>query len=343
MRSTIGAVLAGVTALAGCSAVGSEPAPGARTVQLLTHDSFAMDEQVVADFEASSGITLDVRALGDAGALTNQLALTVDDPLGDVAYGVDSTFATRALDAGVFAPVPVDAPGTERYAVDDTGRLHPVDVGDVCVNADPAALAARGVPEPRGLADLAGPAYRDLLVVEDPATSSPGLAFLLATVEEFGEDGWPDFWRRLRDNGVQVVSGWEEAYTREFSGSSGAGPRPLVVSYASSPAAEVGEDGAPRTRALLDTCYRQVEHAGVLAGSDAGDDARAVVEFLLSEPFQAQVPEQMYVYPARDGVALPASWAVAAPLPADPAELPPAAVQANRERWVEQWRDLVLG
>lgn len=340
-------ILAGATAtalLAGCSVIGGSSADDARTVTLLVHDSFAMDERVIADFERTSGITLDVRPVGDAGALTNQLALTADDPLGDVAYGVDSTFASRALDAGVFATHRPDAPGLDRYAATGAGgRLTPVDVGDVCVNVDPAALADRGLPEPSTLDDLADPRYRDLLVVQNPATSSPGLAFLLATVDAYGEDGWLGYWERLRANGVQVVSGWEEAYTQEFSGSSGAGPRPIVVSYASSPAAEVGDDGTPRTRALLDTCYRQVEYAGVIEGTDAPEGARAVVDFLVSQPFQAQVPDQMFVYPARSGVALPAAWATAAPLPEDPAELDPGRVQDGRERWVEQWRGLLEG
>ncbi|GGS13718.1 thiamine ABC transporter substrate-binding protein [Actinokineospora fastidiosa] len=329
--------------LAGCSLSGDDK-PGDRTVVLVTHDSFAHDPAVFDRFTAETGIRVEVRKSGDAGALTNQLVLTKASPLGDVAFGVDTTFASRALDEGVFAEYrsPAAAEGPQRYVVDDSGRLTAVDVGDVCVNVDVAALESRGLPVPTGYADLADPKYKDLLVVEDPATSSPGLAFLLGTVASF-RDGWVGYWEKLRANGVLVVSGWEEAYTQEFSGSSGQGPRPIVVSYASSPSAEIGEDGEPRTRALLDTCFRQVEYAGVLANAKNPEDAGKVVDLLLSPEFQRTVPEMMYVYPAREGVELPEAWAKAAPLPENPATLPAAEIQANRERWIEQWRAAVQG
>jgi thiamine transport system substrate-binding protein len=259
-------------ALAGCSLGGGDD-QGERKVVLVTHDSFAMSEDVLAAFTKQTGITIDVRKVGDAGALTNQLVLTKGSPLGDVAYGVDTTFASRALDEDVFAPYDTKVDGPADHALDDTNRLTAVDLGDVCLNIDPAALAAKGVPEPTGYADLARPEYKDLLVVEDPATSSPGLAYLLGTVATLG-DGWQDHWRALKANGVQVVSGWEEAYTQAFSGSSGKGPRPIVVSYASSPSAELAEDGTPRTKAVLDTCFRQVEYAGILENAAHAEGCR---------------------------------------------------------------------
>ncbi|MFC5287240.1 thiamine ABC transporter substrate binding subunit [Actinokineospora guangxiensis] len=330
--------------LAGCSLGGGDEPPGDRAVVLVTHDSFAHDQAVFDAFTARTGIRIEVRKSGDAGALTNQLVLTKASPIGDVAFGVDTTFASRALDEGVFAEHRSSAAdaGPGSYAVDDTNRLTAVDVGDVCVNVDTAALAERKLPVPKGFDELADPRYKDLLVVEDPATSSPGLAFLLGTVAHFG-DGWVGYWEKLRANGVLVVAGWEEAYTQEFSGSSGNGPRPIVVSYASSPSAEIGEDGQPRTQAVLDTCFRQVEYAGVLAGAKNPADAGQVVDLLVSPEFQRTVPELMYVYPSRSDVELPESWQKAAPLPAEPATLPAAEIQANRERWVQQWRAAVQG
>lgn len=333
--------------LAACSLGGSgTSAPGGeRVVTLVTHDSFVAKQETLDAFKAETGITITPLASGDAGALTNKLVLTKSNPIGDVAFGVDSTFASRALTEGVFAEYrSTEADnGPQRYQVDGGTRLHAVDVGDVCLNVDIAGLAAKGVPEPKTYEDLADPKYRDLLVVQDPATSSPGLAFLLGTVGTFGEQGWTDYWAKLKANGVKVVSGWEEAYTQDFSGSSGKGSRPVVVSYASSPALEIGTDGVPRTKALLDTCYRQVEYAGVLAGAKNGEDAKKVVDFLLSATFQADVPGQMYVYPSREGVTLPEAWTKAAPLPARSQSLPAEQVQANREQWVRQWRTLVFG
>lgn len=339
-RGFLGSVAVLVAAAAvssACSLGGSEPDADGRTVVLLTHDSFAVRPEVLDAFRAESGIRVDVRKLGDAGKLVSQLVLTKANPLGDVAFGVDNTFASRALTNDVFTEYTGSvAPGAERYDIDDTKRLTPIDVGDVCVNIDPAALAAKGLPEPTGLADLIDPRYKGLTVVEDPATSSPGLAFLLATVATF-DDGWTGYWQSLRANDVKVTSGWEEAYTQDFSGSAGKGPRPIVVSYASSPAAEGGA-----TKALLNTCFRQVEYAGVLAGK-ATDDTTKVVEFLQSEKFQAEVADQMYVYPVREGVALPAAWQSAAPLPRQPTTLSAEAIEAGRDGWVNQWRSLVQG
>ncbi|WP_018683973.1 thiamine ABC transporter substrate-binding protein [Actinokineospora enzanensis] len=342
----LGVLLVTAALAAGCSVGGSTDAkPGDRTVVLVTHDSFDVDQALLDQFRTQTGINVDIRKNGDAGALTNQLVLTKSAPLGDLAFGVDNTFASRVLDEGVFAEYrsPEADKGPQKYAVDDKNRLTAVDVGDVCVNVDPAFLAGRETEAPKTFDDLADARYKDQLVVEDPATSSPGLAFLLATVAHYGPDGWVGYWQRLKANGVKVVSGWEEAYSQDFSGSSGKGPRPLVVSYASSPSAEIGDDGKPHTTALLDTCFRQVEYAGVLNGAKNPDDARKVLDWMLSEPFQKQVPDKMYVYPSRDGVALPDAWQKAAPLPDESATLPAKDIQANRERWIEQWRAAVRG
>ena len=335
-------VLGVVVALtAGCSVFGGDDGtPGDRTVVLVTHDSFVAPPETLEAFRKSSGIRIDVRKSGDAGALTNQLVLTKGNPLGDVAYGVDNAFASRALKEGVFEGYhsPEADKGARRYAIDNTDRLTAVDAGDVCLNYDPAALAAKKLDEPTTFEDLADPKYKDLLVVQDPSTSSPGLVFLLGTVAHFGEQGWADYWTKLKANGVKVTSGWEESYTQDFSGSSGKGPRPLVVSYASSPAAEGG-----KTKALLSTCFRQVEYAGVLAHAAHPDDAKKVVDFLLSTAFQATVADNMFVYPSREDVSLPAAWQGVVQQPSNPGTLPPADIDTNRERWITQWRTVVRG
>lgn len=340
------AVVLGLTAMlaTGCTLVGSgSDQDGAATVTLVTHDSWAAPQQVLDAFRQQTGIRLNVLKKGDAGALTNSLVLTKANPIGDVAYGVDSTFASRALNEGVFESYtsPEADRGPQRYSVDGQHRLSAVDLGDVCLNIDTNWFARNGISAPASYDDLTDPRYKDLLVVENPATSSPGLAFLLGTIAKYGEQGWRAYWQKLKDNGVKSDSGWEEAYSQDFSGSAGKGPRPIVVSYASSPAAEIGADGKPRTRALLNTCYRQVEYAGVLAGTKQPDKAQKVIDFLLSQQFQATVADNMYVYPSRQGVDLPQGWAEAAPLPPDPATLPGDQVQAAREQWIGQWRSLL--
>lgn len=341
------AALAGL-ALAGCSAIGggagTERSGGDDgTVTLVTHDSFALPDELLAAFEEETGLELETIAPGDGGSLVNQLVLTKDAPLGDVVYGIDNSFASRAVEEGVLAEYDAPLPaGAEEYAIGD--HLAPVDVGDVCVNVDHEWFAEAGIPEPTTLEDLTDPAYRDLLVVTNPATSSPGLAFLLATVAEFGEDGWTDYWAALRANGVKVVGSWEDAYYVDFSGPSSEGGRPLVVSYASSPPYEVpeGASEAP-TGALLDTCFRQVEYAGVLAGAANPDGARQVVDWLLSAEVQAAIPESMYVYPVDADVALPDSWARFAPQPEEPLTVDAGTIAENREAWIETWTDVVVG
>ena len=321
-------VLAGVLSLAACSAATDGGGEQEDVLRVVTHDSFHLSEGLLAGFEERTGYTVEHITPGDAGSLVNQLVLTRENPLGDVVYGIDNSFAARALEENVLQPY--RSPDAVEPAVGDA--LTAVDFGDVCINVDHEWFAEQGVPEPQTLADLTDPAYADLLVVTNPATSSPGLAFLLATVAAFGEDGWEDYWRDLTANGVRVVEGWADAYYVDFSGSEGAGPRPLVLSYSSSPAAEVPEDGSePRTGALLDTCFRQTEYAGVLTGAENVEGAREFVDFLLSPEVQADIPGSMYMYPALEGIGLPAEWAAHAPASEDPHELAPEVIAENRD------------
>jgi thiamine transport system substrate-binding protein len=320
-------------------------------VTLVTHDSFAASDPIIADFEVASGAQLDVLKGGDAGAVVNQAILTKSNPLGDVLYGIDNTFLSRALDEGIFEPY-VPAAATDLPAelnLDPAGhRVTPIDYGDVCINYDKDAFAG-SLGAPATIDRLTDAAYRDQLVVENPATSSPGLAFMLATIVRFGESGdytWLDYWRDLRANGVLVVSGWEEAYYSSFSGGSGEGDRPLVVSYATSPAAEVyfadPQPAEPPTGNIDDGCFRQIEFVGVLAGAEHPALARQLVDFMLSPEFQADIPLNMFVFPARNGVQLPAVFSANAAKVSAQLTLDPALIAANRERWLEQWTDAVL-
>ncbi|WP_232549083.1 thiamine ABC transporter substrate binding subunit [Propioniciclava soli] len=362
-RRTAMLLVPGLLALAACTGPAATPTPAASdtaptpttsptptasestTLTVVTHDSFALSQELLDEFAAQTGYTVTYVAPGDAGSLTNQLVLTKDSPLGDVVFGIDNTFAGRALDEDVVVPYVAEAlPEQEAatFAADDTHRLTPIDFGDVCINADLAWFAEHELGVPTTLEDLADPAYRDLLVVSSPATSSPGLAFLIATVEAQGEDGYLDYWQRLRDNGLLVAQDWTEAYTVQFSGSSGQGPRPLVLSYATSPSFEV-VDGATHTGALLGTCFRQVEYAGVIAGAQNEVGAQKFIEFLLSDAVQADIPEQMYMYPVQRSVELPAEWVEFAPLAQRPYTMTPEAITEGRDTWIRDWATTVIG
>jgi len=346
-KSSFSLVATALAVCTACSTVGStgdSAAAGDDTVVLVTHDSFSVRDEVLDEFEEESGLTVETRAPGDAGTMVNQLVLTKDSPLGDVVYGIDNAFASRALEAGVLAAHsrPEATELVAGLAVDGSDRLTPVDYGDVCLNVDRDWFAARDLAEPRTLEDLTDPAYAGLTAVTDPATSSPGLAFLIATVDAFGAE-WPDYWARLRANDLAVADSWEDAYYVDFTAGGGGGSRPIVLSYASSPPYTVpkGED-EPTTRALLDTCFRQVEYTGVLEGAANPEGAQQLVDFLLSQRFQADIPRQMYVYPAVAGTPLPPLWERYAPLADEPYSVSPAVIDANREEWIEQWTATVV-
>ncbi|MGL5823268.1 MAG: thiamine ABC transporter substrate-binding protein, partial [Nocardioides sp.] len=268
--------------------------------------------------------------------------LSQSNPTGDVAFGVDNTFASRALEAGVFAPYAGDLPaGAARYRLAGDDRiLAPVDQANVCVNVDIAWFAKRKLVPPATLADLVKPAYRNLLVVPGAATSSPGMAFLLSTIAEYGEQ-WPAYWRRLMSNGAKLTASWSDAYYVDFSQGGENGTRPVVVSYDSSPAFTVPEGGnSSTTRALLATCYQQVEYAGVLAGADNPAGAGQLIDFLLSAEVQAALPENMYVFPVRAGVGLPTAWSRFAKQPSTPYAVDPAEIASRRDEWLREWTEV---
>ncbi len=267
-------LLVGVlVALASACSSGGETTKKSGTVTLLTHDAFAASKDALKEFTKQTGYEIKLVQPGDAGVTVNQAILRKGNPLGDVLFGVDNTFLTRALDAKLFDPYAVQSVSFQRgIPVDPDHRVTPVDQGDVCVDYDASWFGRDGhPPKPTSLADLADPRYKSLTVVESAATSSPGLAFLLATISEYGEQGWQDYWRKLRANGVRVVNDWTEAYETDFTAGGGPGDRPIVVSYASSPPADVvysePHRGTPHVGVVESSCFRQYEFAGVLRGA----------------------------------------------------------------------------
>jgi thiamine transport system substrate-binding protein len=323
---------------------------GPDQLTVMTHDSFAVSEQLIQDFEQEEQIKVRFLASGDAGAMLNKAILTRDAPLGDVLFGVDNTFLSRALEADIFEPFPssVLPQIPEEFQLDPSNRLIPVDFGDVCINYDKAYFAGQALPLPESLEDLLRPEYHGLLVTPNPATSSPGLAFLLATVKHFGDPGYLDFWAGLRDNGLVVVGDWETAYYTNFSASSGRGLQPLVVSYATSPSAEVVfaevETMEAPSASIVgpQTCFRQIEFVGILKGTRLRVAAEKFVDFLLAKPFQEDVPLQMFVFPVNPLAALPEAFTLYAQVPEQPAELSPAEIALNRDKWIAAWTETVL-
>lgn len=319
---------------------------------VITHDSFAVSEDLLQEFEAATNITVRILRGGDTGTMVNQSILSKNNPLGDVMYGVDNTFLTRALQADLFLSyepdalqdVPVD------FVLDDLYRVVPIDYGDVCINYDVDFFSSNNIRLPESLQDLTSPDFESLLVVENPATSSPGLAFLLATVNAFGEEGdytYIDYWTELLANDVLVVESWTEAYYGQFSASSD-GNRPLVVSYASSPAAEVYFSSEEIDEAPTDSlvsegmCFRQIEFAGILSGTQHEEEAQEFINFLLSVEFQQDMPLQMFVFPVNEKASLPEVFVQYARTPENPIVVDIDTIDSGRTEWINQWTETVL-
>nr|WP_237536531.1 thiamine ABC transporter substrate-binding protein [Streptomyces sp. SID5785] len=338
----------------GSSSSGDGGAGGgdSRTVTLVSHDSWAVSKKVLKDFEKKSGYRVKVVEDGDAGQAVNKAILTKGNPLGDVFFGVDNTLLSRALDNGLFTSY--EAKGIDRipdrYRLDrGKNRVTPVDTGDICVNYDKKYFADHKLAPPATFADLARPAYRNLLVTEDASTSSPGLGFLLGSAARYGDDGWQAYWKKLTANGVKVVSGWDQAYNEEFSGSAGGrkagGDRPLVVSYASSPPAEaIYADPQPRTSPVgvaTGTCFRQTEFAGLLDGAKNEKGGKALLDFLISKEFQEDMPLNMFVDPVAEDAVAPAEYTKYAVAVDKPQTMDPRDIADHRDDWVKAWTSLV--
>ncbi|CAN5642033.1 thiamine ABC transporter substrate-binding protein [soil metagenome] len=347
----VAAAVVSLSLVASCSSESSSDDAGGDsdsgstdTVVLVTYDAYALPEDAAASFTAKTGAQIQVVASGDTGTMLTKALLSAGAPEGDVIFGIDNTLATRALAEDLLVPFTPDDIGSvpSQYLLDgDAGdRLVPIDTGDVCLNVDQTWFAEKGLAAPTTLEQLTEPTYQDLTVLESPVTSSPGLAFLIGTIARYGEDGWKDYWQQLEDNGVSVRPSWDDAYYTDYTVSGG--DRPIVLSYASSPPAEViySEDGLtePKSTVMLDSCAAQVEYAGVLAGAEHPELAQELVEFMLSDEWQQALPLSNFVFPVTD-VALPDEFQQWAPRATDPLTLPPAKIDENRDTWIEQWRD----
>jgi len=336
--------------LSACTPPVPTEAPELSELTVMTHDSFSVSEDVIAQFEQENQVKVVFLKSGDTGSVLNRAILSKNAPLADVLYGVDNTFLSRALEADIFEAYqsPTLSKVASEFKLDAENRVTPVDYGDVCINYDKAFFAEKGLALPQTLDDLLKPEYKGLLVVENPATSSPGLAFMLATVAEYGEEGFLNYWVALRENEVAVVNDWDTAYYTNFSASTGKGQQPMVVSYGSSPPVEVVyaseplEDAPTASLVGKNMCFRQIEFVGVLKGAKNPDMAQKFIDFMLSKPFQEDMPLQMFVYPVNPDAQLPDVFIQYAQIPESPARVDPQSIADNREKWIDAWNEMVL-
>lgn len=329
---------------AACQPKAAEP----QILTVMTHDSFAISESVVEEFESENNVEVQFLEVGDTGTAVNKAALSKENPLADVFYGVDNTFLSRALEEEIFEAYqsPLLDEIDPVFQLDPSYQALPVDFGDVCLNYQISFFEENELAPPQTLEDLLLPAYKDLLTVQNPATSSPGLAFLMTTVGQFGEDGYLAYWEQLVENGLEIVNDWETAYYSAFS--QAGGPDPIVVSYGSSPPFEVLFAEEPLTEAPTaavttpGTCFRQIEFVGILKGTENRDLAEKWIDFMLSTTFQEDIPLNMYVFPTNSNAVLDETFQKYLDVPEITADVTPEMIAEGRERWINAWTETVL-
>jgi thiamine transport system substrate-binding protein len=330
-------------------AAACRPAPQVPEVlTVMTHDSFAVSEAVVEKFESENNITVQFLEVGDTGTAVNKAVLSKGNPLADVFYGVDNTFLSRALDEGIFEVY--QSPYLDEidpvFILDPTYHALPVDFGDVCLNYQKAYFEQNDLAVPDSLEDLIDPTHQGLLTVQNPATSSPGLAFLMTTIGYFGEGGYLDFWSKLLENDVNIVNDWETAYYGEFT--QAGGPDPIVVSYGSSPPFEVIfaeeplEDAPTAAVTSPGTCFRQIEFVGILEGAPNRELAEKWIDYMLSPDFQEDIPLNMYVFPVNKNAILDETFQMYLDVPEITADVSPQMIADNRELWIQEWTEAIL-
>lgn len=347
MLSSVAALAVGALVLAGCSPSGESggetPAPTeTKAVEVLAYDSLELSEELLARFTEETGYTAQITQLSSGGEMVNKLVLTKDNPLGDVVFGVDNITAYRAIEAGVFSEdkPEVDAAIMEQ-GIPEAPGLVPFDQGDVCVNIDHAWFADKGTAEPQSFEDLADSQYQDLLVAMNPTSSSPGMAFLVATISKFG-DNWQQYWSDLKANGVKITKGWSDAFSVDYSAGEGKGPRPLMVSYSSSPAYSVNEEGTESsTGALLDTCFHQVEYMGVLEGAKNPEGAKAFISFMLEVPQQEEISGANYMHPVNPEASAPEALVKFGPMSDQPHQMDAKTIAEKQQEWLTDWADIM--
>lgn len=335
-------VLAAGLALTGCSTSANQ-AEESKELKVLAYDSFSLDEKLLKKFEKDSGLKVKIISTDGGGELVNKLILTKDTPVADVVVGLDNSFAGRAIKEGVLESGDVKLPdGAEKFTAENK-ELVPVDYGEVCVNADKQWFEEHNLALPSTFEDLIKPEYKDLFAGINPNTSSAGLAFFLSSVAKFGETGWQDYWKSLKENGIKISKDWSGAYNVDFSAGEEKGNKPIVVSYATSPLESLDEaTGQTRTVSLEATCYDQIEYASVVKGTKNAKGAKEFIEFLLSKDVQDTLLDTMYVFPVSSEAKIDEKVLKYTPPSKSALTISPDVLEENRDKWLKQWNTIVV-
>ena len=321
-----------------------------KEIKVLAYDSFNLDKNLIKEFEKTSGYKVKIIPSGGGGELVNKLVLSKNTPMGDVSVGIDSTFAGRTIKEKIFQNNNVKLPeGAEKYVIAGDKTLTPISHGQICLNADKQWFDSKNIKTPETFTDIIKPEYKNLFASINPTTSSAGLGFFLSTVAKFGENGWQKYWQDLKNNGMKISKDWSGAYNVDFTAGEGKGTKPIVVSYVTSPleTLETSQsssnlpESTTKTVALTDTCYDQVEYAGIVRNAKNKEGAEKFIEFMLSKKVQDVLLDTMYVFPVSNEATIPDEVLQHTPPVENALRLDPVVLEEKRQEWLREWNSII--
>lgn len=283
-------------------------------------------------FEEKYGVTVEVRSYGDAGAVLSKVIAEGAKSDVDIVIGIDNILAKRALTEDIFLPYKsenADKISDESLVFDKSWRLTPYDFGSLAIVYDPEEL---GTLEMDGLINLTDKKFKKNLIIQDPRTSSTGLAFLVWTYTAHKDD-FDEFWRKLKPSILTVTMGWDDAFEK-FE----AGEAPMMVSYATDGAYSYEYYGETKYKAIIpgNVGYGQIEGAGIVKWTDEETLAKKFIDFILSPEFQSNIPLNQWMFPVVE-VQLPKSFEYAI----EPGSLLTIDPDLDVDHLIERWVNLL--
>ena len=313
-----------------------------------TYDSFASWGPASAIEQAFEAMyPADVRFVAVADSRSMLTRLRQEREAGrqgaDVFIGIEAADLARTRELDLFLPLqPEDVPNLsvvpQSLLLDPSGSLIPYEHGYITFVYDSEQVDTTTLA--RTFEELLDPRYRNQIILEDPRMSSPGLSFLLWTIDRFGDPGYLDYWRQLAPNVLTVTGGWGEAYDLFLAGEAS-----IVLSFSTDTAYSVIDHGSARHKVMLldNQGYRNVYFMGVVQGTEHFDWATAFLDLVLSPEIQSLIPTTEWMFPANPEALLPVSFYQYAVTPPQPVMIAPGEVLAHLDRWLREWALVILG
>jgi len=321
---------------------------GTEKLVVYTYSSFASwgaAPFIEEAFEKKHDVDVQFVATGDARMMLTKLLTEREAgrPGADVFVGVGSVDLSMARGEDLFVPltgedIPNLASVREDLLIDPTNSLIPYEHSYVTLVYDSQVLAVEDVP--LTFEQLLDPKYKKMLILEDPRTSSVGLAFLLWTIHQYGDPGYLDYWRKLLPNVLTITQGWSAAYDLFL-----AREAPIVVSFSTDTAYSVIEEGSARYKVMLlnSQGYRSIYLMGIVKGTKQQGLCKELLDFVLSPEVQERISTTEWMFPANRKTLLPVLFYQNAVFPPDPVMVPSERIGENLDRWLLEWAGIIVG